>query len=167
MAKRFYGTACQTKKGYLPYLYCNKDRPRADEWVLLTGNRASISSSKDPVIEGAWLIGHSKLETPFQTVLAPGCQLLVDPLAVLVVGDRTSDPTPYKRIGAWREGSTAYLLILPSKEMVGMHLYVQLLIISPNDNTAGVVISHGYDLLIGGNNGQDTRATESITGEDS
>jgi len=150
-AQRFYAeTSCDTKRGYLPYIYCNKAFPTANEWILLTAGRASIDKPGDKPLVGAWVVGHKLLE---ELVIlpntAPGCVLMVEPLTVLFAWPRGNNPTAFQRIGAWREGSTAYLLINPTSAMVGHSIYVQWIESASDENLIGLLISHGYRLDIG------------------
>ncbi|MCP4899938.1 MAG: hypothetical protein GY906_23465 [bacterium] len=155
----FPSTTCQTNRGYLPYVYFNDHFPRVGGWVMMTANRASIPSPKDPPIQGGWLISHYRGEGPafLQPFLVPGCQMMVRPDVFLFAAPRDlTKPLPVGgTMGAWTEGATAFLLLLPAPPTLGNNIYVQWMEFTPK----GALTSHAVQLQIGDISWPNYRAT--------
>jgi hypothetical protein len=145
------GLPCETRRGYLPFIRFNQPFPMVNEWITLTGARSSISSPNDPPIQSAWVIGHGLYPNPFTIPIAPGCQLLIRPIAVLNALPRgpSQMPQTFGRFGAWSEGATSFLLINPGPELLGHSIFVQMIEVAPGENMAGILISQTVQLQIG------------------
>lgn len=155
-SRRIYpSTNCITLRGYLPFIRWSTDWPEVNNWITLTGERASIGRSGEPDIVAAWAVGHNLLPEPLTLPITPGCQLLVQPISVMFAWPRSaSDPPPQAglRLGAWSEGPTAYLIINPAPETLGISFFVQLIEVAPGENMAGLLVSHAVQLKIGNAN---------------
>lgn len=140
---------CQTSHGYLPYICFEEKPPRVNQWHLLTGVVGVGTSTKTPrEIQAAWIVGHQLLESPLEHFAAPGCQLLVQPITILLAPHER--PQPNDRIGAWSQGEVAYLLIRPAPATLGQSIFVQLAVLEPGHNAAGVIGSgFAVELVVG------------------
>jgi len=132
--------SCDTSHGYLPYILFEKKQPRVNQWHLLTGVVGVGTTTKTPKpMTAFWVVGHKLLETPLEHFAAPGCQLLVQPTTIVFAGQTA--PAPNDRIGAWSKGTTAFLLIRPAPATLGHSIYVQLGVVEPGHNMAGIIAS--------------------------
>jgi len=162
----FPRSTCDTSRGYLPYTYFDCDYfggpghstnfPHVNTWTLLTAGRASFSNVKepgdpvDPPLFGGWVISHYLAAEPLRHEFAPGCRLLPKLDSVLLAWPRSSAPLPpHLDMGAWSQGSTAFLLIRPPPITLGHSFFIQWVEYAPGENLAGLLTGHAVQLEIG------------------
>ncbi len=88
------------------------------------------------------LMSFSPMETPVGSEAAPGCYLLVNPEHLLA-----PQPTGWLRYDSGRQLVT--LDFTPASGLEGVSIFTQLLVIRPDANKAGMIVSKGLELHIG------------------